>query len=360
MNATTPSSHRPAPPVEPVSVFSLVLILLSALIHASWNLASRKTKGDLATLVSGVVLATLIITPIAFLVPVTGNIMDGLWICLASGLVHVIYIALVGAMYSVAGGSVSLVYPVARGTGVAFTAILARPILGEEVSAMGGLGVAMIICGIATMAWSKLGLLGNWANYDVLGKWRLRQKQAEKKDHNKDSTTQDEPTVEPTVVVHTGEIAPSLPSLPLKSKCHPKAPALALALLCGTVISSYSLLDKAGVGEMNPIQYSAGMLWVECACLVPYMLVRRRTQCCLALHERKKYIVIVGVGGWGCYLIVLYVLTLTPSSYVTALREVSVVFGAALGVMVLKEKLTIGIVLGVVAIVVGLVFIKMA
>ena len=302
----------------------------------------------------------MIITPIAFLVPVTGNIMDGLWICLASGLVHVIYIALVGAMYSVAGGSVSLVYPVARGTGVAFTAILARPILGEEVSAMGGLGVAMIICGIATMAWSKLGLLGNWANYDVLGKWRLRQKQAEKKDHNKDSTTQDEPTVEPTVVVHTGEIAPSLPSLPLKSKCHPKAPALALALLCGTVISSYSLLDKAGVGEMNPIQYSAGMLWVECACLVPYMLVRRRTQCCLALHERKKYIVIVGVGGWGCYLIVLYVLTLTPSSYVTALREVSVVFGAALGVMVLKEKLTIGIVLGVVAIVVGLVFIKMA
>ena len=286
--------------------------------------------------------------------------MDGLWICLASGLVHVIYIALVGAMYSVAGGSVSLVYPVARGAGVAFTAILAGPILGEEVSAMGGLGVAMIISGIATMAWSKLGLLGNWANYDVLGKWRLRQKQAEKKDHNKDSTTQDEPTVEPTVVVHTGEIAPSLPSLPLKSKCHPKAPALALALLCGTVISSYSLLDKAGVGEMNPIQYSAGMLWVECACLVPYMLVRRRTQCCLALHERKKYIVIVGVGGWGCYLIVLYVLTLTPSSYVTALREVSVVFGAALGVMVLKEKLTIGIVLGVVAIVVGLVFIKMA
>ena len=141
---------------------------------------------------------------------------------------------------------------------------------------------------------------------------------------------------------------------------HWQAPALALALLCGTVISSYSLLDKAGVGEMNPIQYSAGMLWVECACLLPYMLVRRRTQCCLALHERKKYIVIVGVGGWGCYLIVLYVLTLTPSSYVTALREVSVVFGAALGVMVLKEKLTIGIVLGVVAIVVGLVFIKMA
>ena len=352
----TPSSHRPSPPVEPVSIVSLVLILLSALIHASWNLASRKTKGDLATLVSGVVLATFIITPIAFLVPVTGNIMDGVWICVASGLVHVIYIALVGAMYSVAGGSVSLVYPVARGTGVAFTAILAGPILGEEVSVMGGFGVAMIISGIATMAWSKLGLLGNWANYDVLGKWRLRQAQAEKKDHNKDSTTQDEPTV----VVHTGEIAPSLPSVPLKSKCHPKAPALALALLCGTVISSYSLLDKAGVGEMNPIQYSAGMLWVECACLVPYMLVRRRTQCCLALHERKKYIVIVGVGGWGCYLIVLYVLTLSPSSYVTALREVSVVFGAALGVMVLKEKLTIGIVLGVVAIVVGLVFIKMA
>jgi uncharacterized membrane protein len=54
------------------------------------------------------------------------------------------------------------------------------------------------------------------------------------------------------------------------------------------------------------------------------------------------------------------VLTLSPSSYVTALREVSVVFGAALGVLILKERLTVGMMLGVGCIVSGLVLIKMA
>ena len=139
----------------PVSVLSLLLILLSACIHASWNLASRKTKGDLAVLVGGICLACVIITPVAFLVPSYGPITtDAVIYVFASGLIHVAYMALVGAMYRV--GDVSLVYPVARGTGVACTALLANPILGEVVSTVGGFGVASIIGGIVIMSLSKM------------------------------------------------------------------------------------------------------------------------------------------------------------------------------------------------------------
>jgi uncharacterized membrane protein len=360
-SSITPSSFSN---VETVSALSFGLILLSSIIHASWNLASRATKGDFATLVGGVCIAAVIIIPFAVISPISRPIVDGVFFVVASGIVHVAYIALVGGMYSV--GNISLVYPVARGTGVALTAILAGPILGETVSLIGGFGIALVICGIVTMAWSKLGMLGKCATYDILGR-HSKDKEQTKDDATKDDATKDDATKDAKVNNKSIQISVT-PTPPTTSpgltqcvtRCHSKAPSLALALLCGTTIATYSLLDKAGVGKMNPIQYSAGMLWVETLFMMPYMFIFRRNQCFAALRERKKYMVIVGVGGWGCYLIVLYVLTSSPSSYVTALREVSVVFGALLGVVVLKEKLTLGIVIGVVAIVVGLTLIKMA
>ena len=333
----------------PVSVLSLLLILLSACIHASWNLASRKTKGDLAVLVGGICLACVIITPVAFLVPSYGPITtDAVIYVIASGLIHVAYMALVGAMYRV--GDVSLVYPVARGTGVACTALLANPILGEVVSTVGGFGVASIIGGIVIMSLSKMDCFCTCVNKDLLNNNDV--KKDEKKKQVVMSSLSSIVDVEETKTT----VLPPLPPVNSKSK----APALALAVCCGMFISAYSLVDKVGVGEMNPIQFSFGMLLVECIFMVPYMFIYRREQCKKALKERKKYMVIVGVGGWGCYLIVLYVLTLSPSSYVTALREVSVCFGAALGVIVLKERLTVGMMLGVGCIVIGLVLIKMA
>ena len=44
----------------------------------------------------------------------------------------------------------------------------------------------------------------------------------------------------------------------------------------------------------------------------------------------------------------------------TPLREVSVAFGAGLGVLILKEDLTVGMLTGVFAIVLGLIMIKVA
>ena len=242
-------------------------------------------------------------------------------------------------------------YPVARGTGVAITAVLAGPLLGEVVSVVGGFGVASIISGIVIMSLAKMDVFCcECVNLDLLGREKIaltRLEKVKKKERGKNQ--KQEASFDTTTPAS---------AVPNKSKL----PALTIAVLCGMCISSYSIVDKAGVGKMDPIQFLVGMKLVQILFVVPYMLCVpfRRAQCKVAFREKKRYMVVVGVGGSGCYLIVLYVLTLSPSSYVTALREVSVVFGAALGVCVLKERLTMGMMLGVGCIVVGLVLIKMA
>ena len=334
-----------------MSIFSLLLILLSACIHASWNLAARKVKGDFAVLVGGIALVSVLITPVAFFVPVTGPLLEGVPFFIASGLIHVLYLALIGQMYSL--GDVSLVYPVARGTGVALTAMLAGPVLGEIVSVVGGFGVASIISGIVIMSLAKLNIFCcSCANFDL-----LRRDLKDIKDDN-DVTPQLSSIAVTNISDEEKETNNS--SAAAAAAETSKLPALGFALLCGIIISSYSLVDKAGVGRMNPIHFLAGMKIIQIICMVPYMLLFRRAQCVTALKTKKIYMAIVGIGGSGCYLIVLYVLTLSPSSYVTALREVSVVFGAILGVLVLKERLTVGLTVGVCFIGLGLVLIKMA
>ena len=226
-------------------------------------------------------MAGVVLTPVAFLVPVTGPILDAMPYVVASGLIHAVYMILIGAMYAVAGGSVSLVYPVARGTGVAFTAVMALPVLGETVSVLGGFGIAAVVAGISILAWSKLGVLGKCANRDLLGRQRQREQE---------------------MTVQGGEAGVSGINVDVaQSKDGNKLPALGLALLCGMIISSYSLVDKIGVGLMNPIQFLWGFVVIEAVIMVPYMFCQRRDQCMLAVRTKKRYMAIVGFGAWGCY-----------------------------------------------------------
>lgn len=67
---------------------------------------------------------------------------------------------------------------------------------------------------------------------------------------------------------------------------------------------------------------------------------------------------LIGGGGAGTYLIILYAYTLGPVSYIVAMREFAVVIGVGLGVAFLKERLTLRKALGIGAIVAGLILLK--
>lgn len=98
---------------------------------------------------------TLLLVPILFIVDNPQPIEPAIPWIVASGVIHIFYIFSLGAMYAQAGGNVSVVYPVARGSGVALAVFLADPLLGEKLTAQAYGGIALVIAGVVCMGFSS-------------------------------------------------------------------------------------------------------------------------------------------------------------------------------------------------------------
>ena len=131
-----------------------------------------------------------------------------------------------------------------------------------------------------------------------------------------------------------------------------------LALSVGLTIPAYSIVDKVGVSLVHPNDY-IWLIYVQCGLFLwPFA---RRWHGGEILQTGRRYWVyalIIGVGASVTYMAILFAYQLAPVSYVIALREVAVVIGAILGILVLKERLDLWKVLAIVAITAGIVFIK--
>ena len=64
----------------------------------------------------------------------------------ATGVIHAVYLIAVAVAYK--KGNMSIVYPVARGSGVAGTAVLSVPLLGAPMTTGALLGVLCVVLGI--------------------------------------------------------------------------------------------------------------------------------------------------------------------------------------------------------------------
>lgn len=275
-----------------------LLVLLAALCHAAWNFAARRVSGDFAVMWLGMVSAAVCLTPFALYLalhsgPAVLPSMLG-WGCVAAtGVIHAIYFILLGRAYE--QGEISVVYPVARGSGIGITATLGWSVLGEPVGFLGAGGIALVSAGILTMGWPRQ---------------RSRQ-------------------------------------------------GLGLALAVGATIPVYSIVDKVGANQAHPVFY-LWTLYVIAAALTAPRAVRRHGP-----SLRHSYAVllrpalVVGLGSMGTYLIILFAFRLGPVSYIVAARELSVVVGAALGVLFLGERLTASRAAAIAAIAVGLVALRL-
>lgn len=110
---------------------------------------------------------------------------------------------------------------------------------------------------------------------------------------------------------------------------------VALALAVAVSIASYTLIDKQGVQYADPITYVVLILIVPSIAAVGFVAARggvervRRAISPLSLAG--------GVASISAYGLVLIALTTAPAASVAAVREVSVVIAAVLGVVVLHE-----------------------
>ncbi len=275
---------------------TFAIVLLAATFHALWNFAAKKVSGNLSVLWLGICAASVLSWPFALSVYRAEEITPGGIGCiLATGAIHAVYFWLIAKAYQ--SGDISLVYPVARGTGVAGTALLASIWLRESIAFIGVVGIVIICLGTALLGSGQRG-------------------------HREGFT------------------------------------AYLYALSVGLSIALYSVVDKLGVGTVHPIVYISSMFTLTALALLPYMVWRRRPECRHALNQLKTFVGIIGVGSIGTYLMILFAYRLGPASYIVAVREFAVVIGALLGVVFLRERMTLRKTIGMAAIVTGIILVK--
>ncbi len=117
-----------------MTLFALVLVLGAAVFHATWNLLAKRVGGGGAVFVwlFGV-FSVLIYAPLALVLillqrPYLG--VEQFVFMLGSGALHLGYFVVLQRGYAV--GDLSLVYPLARGTGPLVATVGAVILLGER------------------------------------------------------------------------------------------------------------------------------------------------------------------------------------------------------------------------------------
>jgi drug/metabolite transporter (DMT)-like permease len=287
-----------------MSPLALLLVLLAALCHSAWNLIVKTDARRLEIQSGALVVGTLVCAPVLFFYS-PWTLPPQAWVAIAvSALFESAYVLALTSAY--AAGDISLVYPVARGTGTVLVAPLAVLLLGERLSPQGVIGIALVVGGIFLS--------------HGLGRGALHGRAVGRGQHR----------------------------------------ALAWALLTGVFIASYSLVNKVGV-TLAPAPLYAFLVFLADAVLVrsiqPWWGAAPP-----ALRRDAPWgrMIVVGVLMMGAYLAVLVAMSQAPVSYVVATREVSVVLAALFGALVLRERRSAARVAGAVVIFGGLCAIALA
>ncbi|MDQ3548046.1 MAG: EamA family transporter [Chloroflexota bacterium] len=268
-----------------MGVVAISLVLVSAVMHATWNVLAKRSADPLAFLFTISSLGLVMYAaPVAIVVARDGISSRVVPFLLVSGTLEMLYTVLLAAAYR--NGALSLTYPIARGTGVVLVPLLAIPLLNERPTAIALAGIATILFGFVTIS-----VLG--ARNQV-----------------------------------TAEIASGRRDI-------------IFALLTGLTIASYSLIDKAGIKYANPLVYVYGLIGLQSLLLLPYIVARRRDAVAAAWRTSRSAILAGGVLHIGTYLIVLAAMKVSGSKvgYIVPLRETSIVFATLLGVLILKERI---------------------
>lgn len=201
-----------------------------------------------------------------------------------SGVLHVVYYVTLLRGYRRA--DLTVVYPVARGSGPLLSSLLAIALLGERISALGALGIAGVVGGVFLIAGGP-GLVR--AAHDPASRARI----------------------------HKG---------------------LYYGALTGVFIAAYTLVDGYAVKVllMSPILVDYMGNFFRVALLAPVVL-RDRPAAWRLWATQWKAALAVAVISPVAYVLVLYAMRDAPISHVAPAREVSMLFAALIGGHLLGE-----------------------
>jgi drug/metabolite transporter (DMT)-like permease len=258
----------------PENALTIGLVLLAALLHASWNAFAKRSSDPLLALwlitLSGGLLAGALTLAASFPRPEA-------WPYLAGSMVlHLAYQLFLVAAYR--SGDLSQVYPIARGLGPCVVALLAASVGREPLGPPQLLGLALV-----TLALWSLAFL-------------------------------------------------SAPPRELVGR------PVAAAVLTGLMIGSYTFVDARGVRLSDtPLDFISWSLFLDSLPISVVALAGRRGRVRAFLRGELRRGLAGGFMAGTSYGIVLWAMSTTPMASVAALRETGVLFAAWIGTRLLGE-----------------------
>ncbi len=280
-----------------METFVFLAVLFAAACHAGWNALIKVGLDPLST-------TTLIsvgsgIVALTFS-PFVGSPAWAAWPWLvASVVIHLVYFASLIESYRT--GDLGQVYPIARGSAPLMTAAVTSIFIGEKLSALGWMGIVALVAGVLLLS--------------ARGGRQLAEIDRR---------------------------------------------AIGFALFTALTICAYSVVDGIGARlSANPNGYSVWLFIGIAVVMVPYALYRDGRDVIPAMQRFWLRGFAGGALQVLSYGIAIWAMTMAPIAIVATLRETSVLFGAAIAVVVLKEPLRASRVLAACLIVCGLVLMRL-
>ena len=272
-----------------MSSLALLLTLTAALLHAIWNVAAKRATGRAVFGFQTALASAIIWAPIAFTeiyrfqsTSVFEWNTTSWLIVLASSIIHVVYFLCLLQGYRIA--PMSVVYPVARGTGPLISFFIAIFVFTEPLTLSGFCGMILILVGVFIIS-------------------------------------------QPTKNRAIGEL--------INSK------EVRVGILWGTItglfIAAYTIIDAYAVKtvSLRPIQYHFFMNLL----MIPFYfwLAKDFKKSLYPTKTQLRSIFTLAILGPAGYLLILYAVQIAPVSHVAPAREVSMMFAAILGGRFLRE-----------------------
>ncbi|MGC3981529.1 MAG: DMT family transporter [Steroidobacteraceae bacterium] len=276
---------------------AICAVLLAAFTHATWNLAAKRAANCKHFIWLYSVGAFVFWMPAVIWILLQSRpefTAAQCWVLLGTAVLHLAYSLALQQGYRVA--DLTVVYPVARGTGPLLSFLGALLVLGERPGTWAVCGMLLVVIGISLLS----GLFRSADKMDSKG--------------------------------------------------------LTWGLLTGSCIAAYTVNDAYAVKVLllQPllVDYVGNVFRIMV--LTPKVLKDKAR----ALQEAREFIkpaLTVSILGTTGYMLVLYAVQLAPLSHVAPARELATLVGTLMGAALLKETLTFTKVLGALCIVAGVV-----
>ena len=250
------------------------LVLLAALLHASWNAMAKSGGSPQFSIASYRLVSALVCLPLLFYFPIP--LAESWPMLLASTAIHTAYYVTLARSYR--AGDLSQVYPLFRGLAPVLVTLGAAGLAGEYLGLGAMLGIGLVSLGLMSITFAG-GALGR------------------------------------------------IPPL-----------ALRWGLATSVLIAAYTVADGMGVRLAgNPFSYIIWLFVLEPIPIGLWLLFRDRAGWGAYLRAKPGKICLGALAAGAAYAMVIYAMGVAPMALVSSLRETSVIFAALIGSLMFRE-----------------------